>query len=129
MLKIYFTTITYELKAGDQREPLDSYQYFTIKEEQDAVSTTKEFSAYSMEAAKAYLNGCDIYEKKKGRKAVYRGWPSDIWLSEWLEPDAKLIVHRSYKEKSCSMQQLMKLDANDVIAYLKQEGLNLLIPS
>jgi hypothetical protein len=129
MLKIYFTTITYELVAGDKKESLDSYQYYTIEEEQDAVSTTREFSAYSEEAAKVYLNGCDIYEKKKGRRAVYRGWPSDIWVSEWLEPDAKLIVCCSYKEKSCSMHELMKLDANDVIAYLKQEGLNLLIPS
>jgi hypothetical protein len=129
MLKIYRATITYELETTKQKNLLDSHSYFIIKEEKDVISTYQEFSAYSEEAAKVYLNGCDIYEKKKGRRAVYRGWPSDIWVSEWLEPDAKLIVHISYKEKSCSMHELMKLDVNDVIAYLKQEGLNLLIPS
>ena len=69
MLKIYLATITYELKTGKQRELLDSHKYFIIKDEQDVVTTTKEFSAYSVEAAKAYLPGCDIYEKKKGRKS------------------------------------------------------------
>ena len=68
-------------------------------------------------------NLMDIYEKKKGRRVLYVSWPSDVWINEWSEPDAKLIIHCSYKEASCSMQQLMKLDANDVIAYLKQEGL------
>ena len=123
MLKIYRATITYELETVKQRNLLDSHSYFIIKEEKDAVVTTKEFSAYSEEAAKAYLPGCDIYEKKKGRRALYMSWPSDVWINEWSEPDAKLIVRRSYKEQPCSMQQLMKLDANDVIAYLKQEGL------
>ena len=121
MLKIYRATITYELETTKQRNLLDSHSYFIIKEEKDAVSTYQEFSAYSEEAAKVYLNGCDIYEKKKGRRALYMSWPSDVWINEWSEPDAKLIVHHSYEEKSCSMQQLMKLDADDVIAYLKQK--------
>ena len=74
-----------------------------------------------------YILTAVIYTKrKKGRKALYMSWPSDVWLNEWSEPDAKLIVHRSYKERSCSIQELMKLDVNDVIAYLKQEGLNLI---
>jgi hypothetical protein len=123
MLKIYSVKITYELRIGNKIEPLDTYQNFTIEEEKDAITTAAVFGAYSEEAAKIY-DGCDIYEKKKGRRAVYRGWPSDIWINEWSEPDAKLIVRLSYEEESCSMQQLLELDANDVIAYLKQEYLN-----
>jgi hypothetical protein len=129
MLKIYRATIVYELETKKQKALLDSHSYFIIKEEKNVVSTYQEFGAYSEEAAKAYLNGCDIYEKRKGRRALYMSWPSEVWVNEWSEPDAKLIVRATYKETSCSMQQLMKLPATDVIAYLKQEGLNSAVPS
>lgn len=129
MLKIYLATIIYELQTTDKKELLDTHEYFVIKEEKDAVPSTKEFGAYSTDAAKIYINGCDIYEKKKGRKAVYSSWPGDVWINEWSEPDAKLIAHICYKEKSCSMAQLMKLPATDVIAYFKQECMDLIMPS
>ena len=129
MLKIYRATIVYEVVVSTKNEMLDTHSYYIIKDEKDAITHTEEYSAYSVEAATLYTNGCDIYEKKKGRKAIYRSWPGDVWLNEWNEPDAKLLMRVSYKQVECSMRELMDLSANDVIAYLKQEGINMILPS
>lgn len=129
MLKIYLATISYKIKKKDEVIDLNSYSNYTIKEEQNAVHTTKEFSAYADNISELYNGSCYVDKKKRGRFAVFVSWDYDVYLKEWKCPDAKLIMSTSYQETQCSMQQLFKLEANQVIAYLKQEGIILSIPS
>ena len=127
MLKIYLCTVSYELKTSDCIEHISSKEYYVIKNEQDAVTKTIELSAYSQEAEKIYNGTCELHKKKKGCLAMYFTWDRTFYVKEWIEPDAKLIVSRSFKEESCSMKHLMTLPATDVIEYFKQEGLNFVI--
>lgn len=132
MLKIYLCTVHYELHSGDKKCQLGTWDYFVIADENHVSTHTKMWSAYSEDAAKVYGGGCHIYEKKKGRTARYTllsDFMRDATLKEWEEPNAQLVAHISYKERACSMKHLMTLPATDVIAYLKQEGLNLVMPS
>lgn len=129
MLKIYLCTVEYELHKGGSVIHLSTWSDYVIRDEENAYSKTKEFGAYTEEAQQAYCHTCELTQTKKGIKAYYWTWDRSIYAEEWIAPDAKLVAHASYKETSCSMERLMKLPAPDVIAYLKQEGLNLLIPS
>jgi hypothetical protein len=129
MLKIYLRTIKYEIHNEDRVVKLNTNSEYVIRDEEIAVSKTIELGAYTSQAQNAYVYDCDIDQKKKGKRAYYGGWPTEVYLREWKAPNAKLVMHVTYEEDPCSMSYLMKLPANDVIAYLKQEGLNLLIPS
>ena len=129
MLKIYLRRSKFELRNHDEMISLGTYSTTVIRDESEAVSETTEFDAYTEAAEKAFYPDCDFQQKRKGIKAVY--WKSDgcAILKQWLAPDAKLIRYRTYTEYSCSMNDLMKLPVADVIAYLKQEGMNLILSS
>ena len=128
MLKIYICRTKFELRNSDEFINLGTWTTTCIKDEAEATSETTEFGAYKEAAEKAYFD-CEFTQKKKGIRAIY--WTRDgcAILKQWLAPDAKLIRYRTYEEYSCSMNSLMKLPAADVIAYLKQEGMNLVLPS
>lgn len=131
MLKIYLGCIDYELHTKNKIRYIGEKTYYTILDESDANTKTKEVSVYSDEATELYryFGPCAVYNKRKGMVAVYEYFLDTYTIKEWSDPDAKLVVNLSYKEASCSMKKLMELSAKDVIAYLKQEGLNLQMPS
>lgn len=123
MLKIYLARITYKIQNKDEVINLISYSNYVIREEQDAVSATREISAYADNISKLYEGCCYVNKKKKGKFSMFLGMDLTVRLKEWKCPDAKLVISVSYQETKCSMNQLFKLDSNDVIAYLKQEGI------
>lgn len=129
MLKIYLRTIKYELHDGETVIVLETDSDYAIKDEEYAVSRTMECGAYTEATKDAYCYSCDLHQTKKGIRAFYWTWGGGVYAKEWVAPNAKLVMHISYKEKSCSMKRLMELPASDVVAYLKQEGLNLSMPS
>lgn len=129
MLKIYHWHNEYKLCNGNRSIRLSSLGGLCIKDESEAVGKTEEFGAYTKEASKVYCSNAEFKQKRKGIKAIYWKYDGAVYAKQWLAPDAKLVVNSSYEEVSCSMKQLMELDADKVIAYLKQEGLNLTIPS
>lgn len=129
MLKIYLRTIKYEIHNEDRIAKLNTYSCYAIRDEEIAFSKTIELGAYTDEAQRAYAYSSDLTQKKKGKLAYYCGWPSSVYLRQWKAPDAKLVMHLTYEEDDCSVKELMTLPAPDVIAYLKQEGMNLVIPS
>lgn len=129
MLKIYLCRHRYELFDGKRTIKLKTSTHTVIKDEDDAVNGVVEFNAYTEAAEKAYYPDCNLVQKRKGVRAEYWHWEGCTIAKEWLSPDVKLIRYSTYTEYNCSMTELMKLPATDVIAYLKQEGLNLTIPS
>ena len=129
MLKIYLCTVKYHLQDKDKDIYLSTDTRYIIRDEADAVTKTKEWSAYTKEARSAYNHTCEWKETKRGIKTYYWTWDGPFCVKQWIAPEAKLVAHITYEETSCSMRHLMELPAPDVIAYLKQEGLNLAMPS
>lgn len=129
MLKIYKRTIKYELHNEGCVKELNVDTEYVIRDEKSVAPKTAEFGAYTEKAHEAYIFCSELKQKKKGKLSYFYGWPSEFYLREWDAPNAKLVMHVSYKESSCSMRRLMELPATDVIAYLKQEGLSLVTPS
>lgn len=129
MLKIYLRSTEYELHDKNKVIDIGSSCNHVIKEEAEAVSKTTELGAYTDEAMKTYRWASGVAQKKRGRVACYGIFFDEVYLREWKSPDAKLVVHDTYEETTCSVRDLMFLPAPDVIAYLKQEGLSLTIPS
>ena len=125
MLKIYLSTIKYYLQDEDQSVYLSTNTGYIIRDESEAVDKTREWSAYTKEARSAYNHTCEWKQTKKGMKTTYWTWDGPVCAKEWREPSAKLVARITYKETSCSMRELMNLNAADVIAYLKQEGIGL----
>ena len=129
MLKIYLRSIEYELHDKKKVVDIGSSSNYVIKDESDAVSKTTELGAYTDEAIKTYRWASGVEQKKKGRVAYYGILFDEIYLREWKSPDAKLVMYTTYEEALCSVRELMQLPVPDVIAYLKQEGLSLIVPS
>ena len=129
MLKIYLCTVEYYLHNEGSEEYLCTSNDYVIREETAVAPKTKEWGAYTEEAGRAYHYTCELRQTKKGIKAMYWNWDGGVYAKEWIAPNAKLIAHCTYQEAWCSMKRLMELPAPDVIAYLKQEGLNLTMPS
>lgn len=129
MLKIYHWHNEYKLCDDNKSIRLSSLGDLCIKDEYEAVEKIEEFGAYTKEASKAYCSNTEFKQKRKGIKAIYWTYDGAVYAKQWIAPEAKLVVHSSYEETSCSMKQLMKLDADKVIAYLKQEGIGLVTPS
>jgi hypothetical protein len=125
MLKIYLAKLKCELHIKNKIKHIGEKTYYTILDESDADTKTKEFSVYSDDATQLYryVGPCAVYNKRKGMVAVYEYFLDTYTIKEWVDPDAKLVANLSYKEHSCSMEKLMTLPATDVIAYFKQEGL------
>lgn len=129
MLKIYLRTIQYEIHNEGKIAKLNSSSCYVIRTEDVAVPKTIELGAYTDEAHRVYVYSSDVKQKKKGKLSYYYGWPCEVYLREWDAPNAKLVLHVTYEEDDCSMKELMTLPVTDVIAYLKQEGMNLIVPS
>lgn len=129
MLKIYWRHTKYELHNNDNVISLHRPCRLVIMDENDAVAGSIEFGAYTEDAEKAYYPDCELQKKNKGIRAIYWTYDGPVHVKQWIAPNAKLIVHRSYSETSCSMKSLMDLPAPDVIAYLKQEGLSVALSS
>lgn len=127
MLKIYLRTVEYGLHNGDQIIYLSTNSDYVIKDEEEAHNKTAEFGAYTEDAKDAYCHSCELTQTKKGMKAYYWTWDRSVFAKEWIAPNAKLVAHITYKEASCSMKRFMQLPVNDVIAYLKQEGMNFIL--
>ena len=129
MLKIYLRTTEYELVTPNHSTELITSRDYVIRDESFATDRIIEFDAYTREAQKNYDFICEMRQTKKGVKALY--WHDGYFtcVKQWKEPNTQLVLHCSYEEAVCSMKRLMQLPAPDVIAYLKQEGLNLTMPS
>lgn len=129
MLKIYMRTTKYELLTKKRTIDLITSRDYVIRDESFATDKTFELDAYTEKAQHNYDFICEMRQTKKGIKANY--WHDGYYtcVKQWKDPDAKLILHCSYEETSCSMRRLMELPADDVIAYLKQESIGLVIPS
>jgi hypothetical protein len=129
MLKIYLRTTQYELHTGKDPIDLITSRDYVIRDESFAVDKTFVLDAYTDKAQYNYDFICEMHQTKKGVKAKYWHDGYHTCVKQWKEPDAKLVMRCSYKEAWCSMKRLMDLPTNDVIAYLKQEGIGLIIPS
>ena len=123
MLKIYLKTVKYEVHSGGSEYAVSHSCFHTIVDDAEAQSYTREYGLYDDEIMNITYH-CEYYDDKRGR--VTRVYGSDCYLKfkSWKEPDAKLIERVSYKEYACSMNELCRLPADKVIAYLKQEGLS-----
>jgi hypothetical protein len=129
MLKIYLRTTQYELLTQKHTISLITSRDYVIRDEAFATDKTIELGAYTDTAQNHYDFICDMYHTKKGVKARYWADGGSVCVKQWKEPDAKLLLYCSYEEAWCSMKRLMELNADDVIAYLKQEGIGLVTPS
>ena len=127
MLKIYLMKHKYELHGKNRIIKLSTSSNYVIRDEEKAVNGTMEFDAYTEEADDMYNYEVKLSQTKKGMRASYWTWDSIVYARQWIEPDAKLVIHIDYEETSCSMRKLMELPAIDVIAYLKQECIPLMI--
>ena len=127
MLKIYLVRMKYELHGKNKIMKLSTSSHYAIKEESDAIDDTIAFDAYTEDASDMYNYEVKLSQTRKGMMASYWTWDSMVYTRQWIEPDAKLVIHIDYDEVSCSMRKLMELPAIDVIAYLKQECIPLMI--
>lgn len=127
MLKIYLRTTQYELHTEKYAVDLITSRHYVIRDESFAVDKTIELGAYTDKAWHNYDFICETRQTKKGVKAIYWHDGGYTCVKQWKEPEAKLILHCSYEEASCSMKRLMELPADEVIAYLKQEGISTLL--
>jgi hypothetical protein len=123
MLKIYRKTVIYQIHSDGGEYHISDKRFYTIEDEAYAESSYREYNLYGDEIKNVYST-LDIYDNKRGR--VVYVWGDDCFLKfkQWKEPNAKLIECVHYKEQSCSMDQLCRLPADKVIAYLKQEGVS-----
>ena len=129
MLKIYLRTTEYELLTSKHSTKLITSRDYVIRDESVATDRTIELGAYTREAQANYDFICEMHQTKKGVKAIYWHDGTFTRAKQWKDPGATLLLHCSYEEAWCSMKRLMQLPAPDVIAYIKQEGLNLSINS
>lgn len=127
MLKIYLMRLKYELHGKDKIINLSTDSNYVIEDDAKTLNDTMELSAYTKEAADMYNYEAKLTQTKKGIRASYWTWNSVAYAKQWIEPDAKLVIHLTYEETPCSMRELMRLPATDVIAYLKQECIPLMI--
>jgi hypothetical protein len=89
-------------------------------DESEATDDIWECSVYSDEVQANYA---EAHECWRGRYVYFYNWPVKIVCKEWKCPDAKLIVSITYKESTCSMRELLEMDADKVMAYFKQNNL------
>ena len=125
MLKIYLKTIIHEVNSGGIEYEVYNRSFYDIEEESVAKSYTRKYSIYHDEI-KNVTHHIDLYNVKRGRIAYVYGSDSFLKFKQWKEPSAVLVERISYKEASCSMQELFRMNADKVITYLKQEGMNII---
>lgn len=123
MLKIYLKTVKHMI---DGEYTIHHSSRYVIEDESVAKTSTTEIGLYD----NSITNIGYWYMKsdcKKGVKILVDTSDGLMTFKQWKNPDAKLVATITYKEQSCSMNRLFDLDADKVIAYLKQEGVNLLV--
>lgn len=126
MLKIYLKTIKHIIQDKDEEYTAYYKSRYVIEEEDGVRSSTSELSIYDDNIENVgywYV----ATKKKQGFKVVVDTEDGLLTFKQWKDPDVKLIKTINYKEQSCSMNHLFDLPADKVIAYLKQEGVNLLV--
>ena len=123
MLKIYLKTIKRIIRSNDAEHCVDHKSFYVIAEEEDAQPHTKEYNLYDDELLNAFYP-LSYRDRKHGRVVHICASDGYLKFKQWKEPDAKLIEYVSYKEHICSMNELYRLPADKVIAYLRQEGLS-----
>lgn len=128
MLKIYLKTIIHEVHSGDTGYKIYHRSFYDIEEESIAQTRTRQCSVYHNEINQI-SHHIDLFDTKRGRIAYVYGSDSFLKYKQWKDPNAKLIESVSYQERSCSMQELFRMNTDKVIAYLKQEGMNIAMPS
>ena len=121
MLKIYLKTIHHEIHSDGAEYKVKHYSFYTIEDEAVATPYTIEHNLYS-DMLHSVASYCDVVERKKGLLVYVYGSDCFLKFKQWKEPNAKLIERVSYREHSCSMNELCRLPESKVIAYLKQEG-------
>ena len=126
MLKIYRKTIINEIHRDDTRFSVSHDSFYTIEDEDYTQASIREYNLYSDEIQNVYI-APDIYDKKRGRVVYVYSDDGLLKFKQWKAPNVKLLQYIYYKEQSCSMNELFRLNADKVIAYLKQEGINLMI--
>lgn len=123
MLKIYLKTIHHEIHSDGVEYKVKCRSFYTIEDDSVAQPHTRECSLYHDELYQI-ASYCDHFDRKRGRAVLVCGDDDFLTFKQWKEPNAKLIERVSYREHSCSMNELFRLPADKVIAYLKQEGVN-----
>lgn len=128
MLKIYLKIVRHKIHSDGVEYNVSHRSFYTIEDDSVANSYIMEHNLYS-DALKNVISYCDTFDQKRGRVVWIYGSDCFLKFKQWKKPDAKLIERVSYKEHYCSMNELCRLPADKVIAYLKQEGMNLILPS
>ena len=124
MLKIYLKRINQIINQDHITYGVYHSSFYVIEDEECARSYTREYNIYSDNINSVSCNCC-YYEEKRGAVVTVYGDDCFLKFKSWKRPDVKLIEIVEYVEHTCSMRELCKLPADKVIAYLKQEGLNL----
>lgn len=128
MLKIYLKTIIQEVHSGNTGYEIYHRSFYDIEEESLAKTHTRQCSVYHDEINRISCH-VDLFDTRRGRIAYVIGDGSYLKFKQWKEPNVVLVERISYKEHVCSMQELFRINADKVIAYLNQEGMNITMPS
>lgn len=126
MLKIYLKTVINEIHSDGVEYDISRTSFYTIEDENCAKSSIIEYKLYSDEIQNVY-GALDVFDNKRGRIVYVYGDDCLLKFKQWKEPNAKLIEYINYKEQPCSMDRLFHMSADKVIAYLKQEGVSLMV--
>lgn len=124
MLKIYYKRTLYFIRDGDMIYDVDFRGRHVIEDEEVAKNYDREYNIYS-DNINSICNCCGYYEGKRGAVVTVYGHDCFLKFKSWKHPNVKLIEVVEYADCVCSMRELSYLPADQVIAYLKQEGLNL----
>lgn len=120
MLKIYLKKIDRIINDGPMTYGVDMIRQYVIADEANAKSYSREYNIYSDRIS----HNCCYYETRRGSVVTVYGRDCFLKFKSWKHPGIKLIEIVEYVERPCSMKELMHLPAPDVIAYLKQEGID-----
>lgn len=123
MLKIYLKKVDRIINDGPMTYGVDMIHKYVIADEANAKSYSREYNIYS-DGINSISHNCCYYETKRGPVVTVYGRDCFLKFKSWKHPGLKLIEIVEYVERPCSMKELMRLPAPDVIAYLAQEGIN-----
>jgi hypothetical protein len=126
MLKIYLKTVKHEIHNDGEKYKVNHRSFYVIEDEATAKSAINECSLYHDELHNV-INFFDGYNTNRGRVIYVYGDDCRLKFKQWKEPNAKIVEYASYREHACSMDRLCRLPADQVIAYLKQEGIGLVM--
>lgn len=124
MLKIYQKTILREVHSDGVIYYVDHRTSYVIEDDACAKNEVNEYNLYD-DNIRSVISFCDYRDRKRGRVVYFYDIDGSLLsFKSWREQNAKVVEFIDYENKSCSMNELCRLPADKVIAYLKQEGLN-----